>query len=136
MADLSIIKQYLPEDLWLIAEKYQIPDAFLHNDSALIVLILQSKSLDTDEEKQNRFNLYPLMNTEQIEKLRDILTKEKEKLDEIEAKYSSQKEELKKKYAQQWDVDAYTSTIDKIKSEEMETRQEEQEEAEALLQWL
>jgi len=53
----------------------------------LVQLVLESKSLEKIEEKQNRFDLYPLMTDEQIDKLEDILTREKEKLQEIENKY-------------------------------------------------
>ncbi|MCS6982803.1 MAG: hypothetical protein NZL83_01295 [Candidatus Absconditabacterales bacterium] len=133
MTDLARIKQYLPEPLWLIAEKFTIPHDFLEQDSDLVVLVLESKSLDTDEEKQNRFNLYPLMNNEQKAKLREILMREKEKLAEIEAKYADKKKELKNKYIQQWDMEAYHSTIDKIKSQENTQKQQEEAEAEALL---
>jgi len=136
MTDLSLIKQYLPEPLWLIAEQFTIPQDFLANDSDLVVLVLESKSLDTTEEKQNRFNLYPLMSNEQKGKLREILVKEKEKLAEIEAKYTAKKEDLKNKYAQQRDMDAYHSTIDKIKSQEQTQKQQEEAEAEALLSGL
>jgi hypothetical protein len=73
------------------------------------------------------------MNQEQKGKLREILTKEKEKLAEIEAKYAARKEDLKNKYAKQWDIEAYNSTIDKIKSQENVQKQQEEAEAEALL---
>ena len=65
---------------------FQIPEKFLTEQSDLIVMILLSESMN-DEERQYWFNLSEVMNAEQIEKLRGILTREKEKLAEIEAKY-------------------------------------------------
>ena len=67
-----------------LCKDFTIPSEFIQDTPDLIVLILQSRSIDTPEEKQNWFNLLPMMNTEQIEKLRAILIKEKTKLAEIE----------------------------------------------------
>jgi hypothetical protein len=77
---------------WLIF----IPSAII----GLITLILESKSMDTEEEKQSRFNLMPMMSKQQISKLNDILTREKQKLAEIETKYEQKKDDIKEKYIQ------------------------------------
>ncbi len=66
---------------------FSIPENLIKNDASLVELILQSESMD-DGERQYWFNLSEVMNTEQVEKLRDILVREKQKLAEIEAKYS------------------------------------------------
>jgi hypothetical protein len=102
MADSSLIKKYLPEELWQIATDFSIPDEFLKELPELVEMILRSRSIDTHEEKQNRFNLLPLMNDSQIEKLRAILLKEKKKLQQIEEKYETKKKEIKKKYLMKW----------------------------------
>jgi len=95
----DIIKKYLPQDLRSIATNdYTIPPQFLETLSDLIELVLRSKSMEKPEEKQSRFNLLPLMNEEQIGKLREILAREKEKLAEIEKRYEEKKIEIKKKY--------------------------------------
>ena len=67
-------------------QDFTIPEKFLA-DTQLVQLVMQSESMN-DEERQYWFNLYEVMNTEQIEKLRDILLREKEKLAEIERKYA------------------------------------------------
>ena len=67
-------------------QDFTIPEDFL-KDTQLVQLVLESESMN-DEERQYWFNLYEVMNEEQIEKLRDILTREKEKLAEIERKYA------------------------------------------------
>lgn len=66
---------------------YKIPRIMLEKDPDLIELILWSLSLWKVEEKQEWFNLYPLMDEWQKENLRDILIREKDKLMEIEEKY-------------------------------------------------
>ena len=65
---------------------FRVPAKLLENDQPLIDLILRSESMK-DEERQYWFNLYEVMNSGQIEKLRDILTRERKKLAEIDAKY-------------------------------------------------
>jgi hypothetical protein len=100
MTTTALIQKYLPEDLHQIAATYTIPDEFLEDTPDLIELILRSRSIDTTQEKQNWFNLLPLMNATQLQKLRDILVKEKIKLQEIEEKYEGKKQEIKKKYLQ------------------------------------
>ena len=75
MANMDLIKTKLPEDLWEKAEKFTIPDEFLASMPEIIILVLNSKSMDNPEEKQSRFNLLPMMNKDQIDKLKDILTR-------------------------------------------------------------
>ncbi|MFZ5341456.1 MAG: hypothetical protein ACOZBL_02655 [Patescibacteria group bacterium] len=70
MTDINLIKKYLSEEIWEYANVFQIPDEFLIDYPQLIEMVLRSKSIDTNEEKQNWFNLLPIMNDEQIEKLK------------------------------------------------------------------
>ena len=91
MANIKLIKAKLPPELREKAEKFTIPDEFLTTMPELIILVLNSKSMDNSEEKQSWFSLLPMMNKEQIDKLNDILTREKMKLAEIEQKYEQKK---------------------------------------------
>ena len=84
---LDFIKKYLSEDLWDTAGQYDIPVNFIQNMKELVELILNSKSIDTPQEKQSWFSLLPLMNDEQIGRLNDIMTKEKAKFQEIQQNY-------------------------------------------------
>ena len=77
MTDQQLIQQYLPEDLRDLAGKFSIPSDFLENSTWLIVMVLRSRSIDSQEEKQNWFNLLPLMNETQLDKLKGILEKRK-----------------------------------------------------------
>ena len=128
----NIIK-YLPENLHNIATTFSIPDDMLETNADLVILVLESKSISDHKEKQSRFDLYPLMNQEQIDKLRDILTREKEKLAEIEAKYQARQEEIRKKYEQTYASDAYQQHQQQIRESEEASRQQEEVEADALL---
>ncbi|HKL44204.1 MAG TPA: hypothetical protein VJ892_02920 [Candidatus Absconditabacterales bacterium] len=134
MANTELIKQNLPEDLWKIAMDFNIPDSFLEKESDLVALVLKSKSLAKKEEKQSWFNLVPMMNQDQVEKLRDILTREKNKIAEIEAKYEKKKEEIKEKYQSRFDAVEYNKKMEKMKDKEEDIREKEVEEAENLLE--
>ena len=129
----ELLKQYLPEHLVAVAMTFAIPETMLTTYADLVVLILESKSISESKEKQSWFDLYPLMNAEQIGKLREILTREKEKLAEIEAKYQEKQEEIKKKYEKAFSSPVYQQQQANIKAAEMATREQEEVEAESLL---
>ncbi len=133
MANIQLIQQKLPQNLWELAWKFNIPDDFLEHEPDLVVLILNSRSLANNNEKQSWFNLIPIMNEEQINKLRDILTKERDKIAEIEAKYEKRKEEIKNTYQTRFDEAAYNNKMSMIKSNESTQRQREEQEADSLL---
>ncbi len=57
----------------------------------LIKLILESKSIDTPEEKQQRITLLDKMQPEHIQRLEDILTREKKLLKKTQDKYDRKK---------------------------------------------
>lgn len=85
-----------------IAKNYTIADEYLRDYPELIYLVINSRSIEDPAEKQNWFNLMPLMNEEQMTKLGDILKREKFKLREIELRYEARKEEIKRKYLEKW----------------------------------
>ena len=127
------IQKYLPEHLRNVAAEYNIPNDMIENNADLVVLVLESKSINESKEKQSWFDLYSLMNQDQIDKLRDILTREKQKLAEIEAKYQEKQEEIKRKYEQTYASGAYQQQQDKIRDSEKTSREQEEVEADALL---
>lgn len=136
MTNITLIQANLPQELREKAEKFTITDQFLTTMSDLIVLVLRSKSMDSFEEKQSWFTLLPMMNPEQIDKLRDILTREKQKLDEIEQKYEHKKNELKNKYTQKREDMVYSKRMEEIKQEEAEHEKIENQQADNLLDQL
>ena len=131
--NIDLIKKFLPESLRTVAEKYNIPEKYLQEMSELVVLVLNSKSIDKQEEKQSWFNLMPLMTTEQIAKLNDILTREKQKLEEIENKYEQKKNEIKQKYIQRRENMWYTNAMNTIKEKEITTQEKAEQEADQLI---
>lgn len=133
MATQENITKFLPQHLQQVALNYNIPDDMLENNADLVVLVLESKSISDQKEKQSWFDLYSLMNQEQIDKLRDILTREKQKLAEIEARYQAKQEEIKRKYEETYASGAYQQQQDKIRDSEIASRQQEEVEADALL---
>jgi hypothetical protein len=133
MANTELIKKLLPQELWEIAATFIIPDKFLESMPDLIVLILKSKSMDTQEEKQSWFNLLPMMNDEQMTKLRDILTREKQKLEEIEAKYEQKKDDIKTQMVKKWEDTGYKQTMVTLKTNEAVVQEKDAAEADNLL---
>ncbi len=132
MTNQDLVSKQLPTDLVQLAMAFDIPDEFLESEPELIIMVLKSRSIDTTQEKQNRFNLLPLMNDVQMEKLRWILLKEKNKLKEIEDKYSKKKEEIEKKYLTPQDPRA-KQKAQQIKQKESKVAEAEAEQAEDLL---
>jgi len=91
-------KGYYSSDIYNQETKsYSISDEQKENDLGLIYLIIHSKSLDVYG-KQKWFDLYTLMENEQIEKLYDVLLREKRELNSIDMKYETKINEINKKY--------------------------------------
>lgn len=132
-APSAAIQQYLPQQLREIAVTFVIPEDFLAKMPDLVQLVLESKSLDKSDEKQSWFNLLPLMNDEQIAKLRDILSREKQKLAEIEQKYAQKKEEMSQKFVQKFEDGAYQKKMEQVRIQEQQNRDKDHEEADDLL---
>lgn len=133
MTNMELIKNTLPQKLREQAEKFIIPDEFLTSIPDIIILVLNSKSMDTTEEKQSWFNLLPMMNKDQMDKLRDILLREKQKLEEIEQKYEQKKDELQTKYTQKREDMMYTKRMDEIKQKEAKHEEITNKQADDLL---
>lgn len=133
MAVPQDILSKLPKNLHEIAQRFSIPEE-RSDHIELVQLVLESKSMDKDEEKQSWFNLLPVMSKDQIDKLYDILHREKEKLAQIEAKYEEKKSSIKAKYLARWQNMGYIKKINDIQEKEQAMREKEQEEADSLLE--
>lgn len=97
-ASIDQIHQTLSTEDSKMAEWYSIPVEFLERYPDVVSLILNSMSLGISEERQKWFDMYYLMNDEQIKELKDILTREKEKLTEIGEKYDVDFSEINEIY--------------------------------------
>lgn len=133
-ANQEMIQKYLPQELRSLASTFTIPEKFLSENPNTIQLILESKSMDTTEEKQSWFNLLPMMSEEQLVKLNDILTREKIKLAEIEKKYEEKKNNIKEKYVKRRETMGYTKKMDQIKEKEAAFEKGDDAEADKLLE--
>ena len=133
MTNLQLVQQKLTQDLWNLAWQLNIPDNFLETEPDLTVLILRSRSLAKNEEKQNWFNLIPMMNQKKKKKLRDILTRERDKIAEIEAKYEQKKQEIRAKYQMKFDAANYNDKVAQIRSNEQNVVEQDSKEADDLL---
>lgn len=67
----------------------------------LIELVLATESMD-DSERQYWFDILPSMNSDQVQRLTDILETERKKLDELETKYQTEIETLNQKHVTEW----------------------------------
>ena len=74
--------------------EYDIPHDMIENEPCLVYLVLKSRSISEEKEKQSWFDLYSLMNYDQIIQLYKILFKETYKLAEINDKYERRKAEI------------------------------------------
>ena len=105
-ASIDQIYQTLSTEDSKMAEWYSIPIEFLERYPDVVSLILNSMSLENSVEKQKWFDMFYDMNDEQINELRDILTREKEKLAEIEEKYNEEVSKINEDNNQEntWEV--------------------------------
>ena len=69
---------------------YHIPHELKEHRPKLVQLVIESRSLESEKAKQDRFDLSPNMTHAQLYKLEDILTREATKFAEIKAKYEDQ----------------------------------------------
>ena len=109
---------------------FVIPASLQEREPELVDLILKSESMD-DGERQYWFNLLEVMNEEQVEKLRGILTREQEKLAAIDKKYGK-KAEVDPEVAQQ-KAESRIERQKDLKQREAEHNAKEEAEQEAIL---
>lgn len=112
--------------------KFDIPGVVREKYPDILELILVTKSMD-DKERQYWFHILPVMNEQQVEKLRGILENERQKLAEIEEKYSLANQPEKE--TKEIDEGAIQQKIEKVQeAERAHLDQEAEKEAELLAQ--
>jgi len=105
-------------------EKFQIDEDFVKEKPALVDLILKTESMK-DKERKYWFQLMPVMNDEQIQKLQGILQNEKDQLIELDAKYEKEIGKLNEQPASQWNAENTSAKMEQIKQKESESEKEE-----------
>ena len=110
------------------AKNFDIPRYVSKNFPDVIDLVLDTKSMD-DKERQYWFHILPIMNEQQVNKLRTILTNEKQKLADIDKKYANKMDEEQSKKISYWEGQKLQERFSKIKQEEKayETLEQQQE---------
>ncbi|MBP5547374.1 MAG: tetratricopeptide repeat protein [Bacteroidales bacterium] len=110
----EVCRKKIPELLNDSLKTLDINDEMIESDPGLVYLILKSQSLSTIHDKQEWFNLWYIMNEEQVFKLYDILTRERYKMSVLQ--YRDKAAMLNNeayRYARNGDFDTALNTIEK-----------------------
>jgi hypothetical protein len=92
----------LTEDQLLdIGKRYTIPESVKSAYPDLVALLVKTESMN-DEERDYWFQVLPVMNDEQIVKLRTILVNEREQLKKIDTEYDSEMQKLNEVHKSEW----------------------------------
>lgn len=98
----------------------------------LLELILSTESMD-DGERQYWFDILPSMNSDQVQRLLDILETERKKLDELEKKYQTEIDTLNKKHMNEWQTYEMKKKKEEIAAKEAADKQDKTEDAQSVL---
>ncbi|MGL5830747.1 MAG: hypothetical protein ACRCZE_01215 [Candidatus Altimarinota bacterium] len=82
-------------------EKYSIPKFVKENYGDLVELIKSTESMD-DQEREYWFQILPIMNKDQIDKLKNILNTEKDQLAALDQEYEQELNRLNEKHLLEW----------------------------------
>jgi len=113
--------------------RFDIPQVVREKYADLLELIIATKSMD-DKERQYWFHILPVMNEQQVEKLRGILENEKKKLAEIDSKYTSGNADQKPPVREMEEGEIHRKIQKVQEAEQVHLHQEADKEAELLAQ--
>lgn len=91
------------DQLTEIAKKYTIPESVKAQFPDLVALLIKTESMN-DEERDYWFQVMPIMNEDQIVKLRTILVNEREQLKKIDEEYDSEMKKLNDVHKNEWNA--------------------------------
>ncbi|MBP7898721.1 MAG: hypothetical protein WC101_01350 [Candidatus Gracilibacteria bacterium] len=107
-----------------IAKKYTIPESVKSQFPDLVALLVKTESMN-DEERDYWFQVLPIMNEDQIIKLRTILVNEREQLKKIDTEYDSEMKKLNDVHKNEWN--AFEEQQKRAVLKQAEASHEEQE---------
>jgi preprotein translocase subunit SecD len=107
------------------AAEFDIPKFVQKKHSDLINLVFETKSMD-DKERQYWFHILPIMSEKQVEKLRNILNKEKSKLSTIDNQYKKKITDMQKEKANKWEQQNIKKKFEAIHKKEASHEELEQ----------
>jgi len=113
-------------------DTYVIPDEVMQKYPDLVELIKQTASMAFDE-RQYWFHVLPIMNPEQVERLRQILVQEKEQLKKLDAKYDAELKALNEKHVIEWQDFQRKKKQEELSTAEAKAESEEHTTEQALL---
>ncbi len=91
------------DQLTEVAKKYTIPESVKAQFPDLVALLIKTESMN-DEERDYWFQVMPIMNEDQIVKLRTILVNEREQLKKIDEEYDSEMKKLNDVHKSEWNT--------------------------------
>ncbi len=116
-------------------KKFKIPFGVEQRYPELIELIILTESMN-DDERQYWFQILPIMTTEQIEKLKQILLNEKQQLAQLDQRYAQELQDLDQKHASEWDEYKAKEKRDELQQKESSHESDEKQLEEELLKRL
>lgn len=116
-------------------QNFVISDEVMKKYPEVVELIKGAISMNFDE-KQYWFSVIPIMNQEQIQKLKQILTDEKERLQKLDEKYAGDIKALNEKHVGEWHQFERKKSLEIRQGTEKEAEQVEERAEEELLKKL
>jgi hypothetical protein len=113
-------------------EKYSIPKFVKDTYPQLVELIKSTESMD-DQEREYWFQILPIMNKDQVEKLKNILTTEKDQLAALDQEYEQELNRLNEKHLLEWKEFESKEKTKAIREAEAANEQDEKQLEEDLL---
>lgn len=123
------------EQLADVAKKYTIPESVKSQFPDLVALLVKTESMN-DEERDYWFQVLPIMNEDQIIKLRTILVNEREQLKKIDTEYDSEMKKLNDVHKNEWNAFEAQQKMAALKQAEASHEEKEATQEEDLLKKL
>lgn len=112
--------------------KYKIPQVVKDKYPDLVILIIETKSMN-DQERDYWFQILPIMTDQQVERLRNILTTEKQQLATLDKEYETEMNKLNQKDMHAWNSFEAKEKREEIQKEESADQVKETAKEEELL---
>lgn len=113
-------------------EKYSIPKLAKEKYPELVELIKTTESMD-DQEREYWFQILPIMNADQVDRLKNILATEKQQLAELDQEYEQELNRLNEKHLLEWKEFEAKEKSRAIREAEAASQEEEKQLEEDLL---
>ncbi len=115
--------------------KYSVPASVRAGYPDLVALLIKTESMNP-EEREYWFQVLPIMNDEQIVKLRTILVNEREQLKKIDEEYNSEIGKINQAHKSEWNAFEAQEKRKILSDAEKKHEEQETENEDALLQKL